>query len=108
EGERASTELLQKQRQEIAGLQNGILDSLQQTLPRLIQETESALINLALESAQKVVAGLPVEAPLVEAVVREALRQIEDTAEMVVQLHPEDLALLQNHESSLLSNSPEA
>jgi flagellar assembly protein FliH len=108
DGERALGEQLVKERKEIAELQTGILDSLRRTLPRMIQETESALINLALESAQKIVAGLPVEASLVEAVVREALQQVEDTAEMAVQLHPDDLALLHRHKSALLTSSPES
>jgi flagellar assembly protein FliH len=108
DGERALGEQLLKERKEMADLQNGVLDSLRRTLPRMIQETEFVLINLALESAQKIVAGLPVEASLVEAVVREALRQVEDTAEMAVQLHPDDLALLHKHESALLTERPES
>jgi flagellar assembly protein FliH len=108
DGERALGEQLQRERKETADLQSGVLDSLRRTLPRMIQETESALIQLALESAQKIIAGLPVDAATVEAVVREALAQVEDTAEMSVQLHPADLALLHQHESSLLKSSPGA
>jgi flagellar assembly protein FliH len=44
---------------------------------------------------------------MVEAVVREALKQVEDTAEIVIQLHPDDLALLRKHESPLLNGLPE-
>ena len=40
-------------------------------------------------------------------VVREALRQAEDTAEIVVQLHPDDLTLLREHHSPLLAGLPE-
>jgi flagellar assembly protein FliH len=107
DGEQAMGEQLLQQRKEMAGLVNGVVDSLKQSLPKLIQQTESELINLTLASAQKIVAGLPVEISLVESVVREALRQVEDSADMVVQLHPEDLALLRTHESSLLTASPE-
>ena len=103
EGEHALSQQLLQQRNEVLELQNGVLRSLQQVLPQLIRETESGLIQLAVESAQKIVAGLPIEISLVEAVVREALSQVEDTAEIVVQLHPEDLTLLRKHESPLLS-----
>ena len=88
-------------------LQNGILQSLRHILPQVVHETESALIQLALESAQKIVAGLPIEISLVEAVVREALSQVEGTTEITVQLHPDDLALLRKHESPLLNGTRE-
>jgi flagellar assembly protein FliH len=107
EGERNLAAQLEQQRQELATLQNGLLDSLKGTLPKMIQESESALIQLALESAQKIIAGMPVEATLVEAVVREALQQVEDTAGTVIQLHPEDLALLRKTDSPLLAGLPD-
>ena len=106
EGEDALREQLISQRNEMGGLLNGVIASLQKVVPQLVQETESALIQLALESAQKIVAGLPVDPKLVEAVVKEALQQVEDTADVVIQLHPEDLALLQKHKSDTLKSSP--
>jgi flagellar assembly protein FliH len=107
EGERALSEQLLQQRKEMVELQNGVLQSMRQILPQLIRENESALIQLALESAQKIVAGQPIKLSLVEAVVREALSQVENNTEIVVQLHPDDLALLRKHESPLLNGSPE-
>jgi len=106
EGENALREQLISQRNEMGALLNGVIDSLQKTVPHLVQETESALIQLALESAQKIVAGMPVNPKMVEAVVREALRQVDDTAEVVIQLHPDDLALLQKHKSDALKTPP--
>jgi len=106
EGENALREQLISQRNEMANLLNGVIDSLRKTVPQLIQEAESALIQLALESAQKLVAGMPVDPKLVEAVVREALQQVEDSADVAIQLHPDDLALLQKHKSDVLKNAP--
>jgi flagellar assembly protein FliH len=106
EGEIALREQLIDQRNEMAALLNGVIDSLQKTVPQLVHETESALIQLALESAQKIVAGIPVNPKLVESVVREALKQVEDTADVVIQLHPEDFALLQKHKSDVLKPPP--
>jgi len=107
EGERALSEQLIHQRNETIELQRGILESLQRTLPQVAREAESSLIEIALESAKKIVAGMPVDPAMVEAVVREALRQAEDTAEIVIQLNPEDLALLRQHQSPLLNGVPE-
>jgi len=103
EGDQACDQKLFQQRKELETLQNGILKSLQQILPQVLQEAEPALIQLALAAAQKLVAGLPVDIELVEAVVREALSQVEDTAEITDLLHPEDLALLHKHQSPLLT-----
>lgn len=107
EGERALSEQLVRQRTEMSQLQQGILNSLSHAVPQVIQEAEDALLQLALGAARKVVAGLPITSELIEAVVREALQQVEDTAEIVIQLHPDDLALLRQHDSALLEGAPE-
>lgn len=107
DGEHALSEQLLRQRQETVELQSGVIDSLRHAVAQVIQETESALIELALEAARKVVAGLPVSVELVENVVREALKQAEGATEITVQLHPEDLALLRQHNASLLNGLPE-
>jgi flagellar assembly protein FliH len=107
-GETALNEQLLRQRNETIELQRGILTALQTALPKVAHEAESALIDLALESAKKIIAGMPVDSALVEGTVREALRQAEDSAEIIVQLHPEDLALLRQHQSDVLNGSPDS
>jgi flagellar assembly protein FliH len=107
DGEHALSGQLLQQRNETVELQKGILDSLRRVVPQVVQEAEAALISLALEAAQKFVAGLPINAALVETVIRDALRQVEDTAEIVIQLHPEDLALLRQHNSPMLDGLPD-
>ena len=102
EGERALGEQLVKQRAELQELQNGVLAALRQTLPQVARECERTLVALALEVAQKLVAGLPIAVDTVEAAVREACAQVEAGTEHTVQLHPDDLALLQSAHSPLL------
>jgi flagellar assembly protein FliH len=60
------------------------------------------LVALAFSIAQKIVAELPITTTMVEAVVRDALTQIEGTTEFTVRLHPADLELLQKSGSPLL------
>ena len=96
-------EQLTRQSAEIAQLQQGILAGLGSAISQVIKESETAVITLALEAARRVVGDLPIEKDLVEAVVRDALRQVEDSAEVLVQLNPEDLALLRQYNSTLLS-----
>ena len=107
-GESALSEQLLRQRNDTITLQRGILTSLQTTLPKVAHEAETALIELALEAAKKIVAGMPVDAAMVESTVREALRQAEDSAEIIIQLHPEDLALLRQHQSEILNGLPDS
>jgi flagellar assembly protein FliH len=106
DAERMLGEQLLQQRNEMAELQKGVVQSLKQTFPQMAREMESALIQLALESAKKVVAGVKIDAKTVEAVVREALGQVQDTAEVSVQLNPDDIALLQKSKSPLLEDIP--
>jgi flagellar assembly protein FliH len=101
DAERAWGEQVVRQRAELLELQNGTLDSLQQVIPRLRQACEQELISLALEVAHKLVAGLPVSAEMVQAVVREALAQVEVSTALVVELNPADLALLERVNSPL-------
>ena len=107
EGESALNGQLISQRNETLELQRGIFQSLQRALPQVAHAAETALIEIALESAKKVVAGMAVDAALIEATVREALRQTEDTAEISVQLNADDLAMLRQHQSPLLNGLPE-
>ena len=107
EGESSLNGQIIAQRNETLELQRGIFLSLQRSLPQVAHAAESALIEIALESAKKVVAGIPVDAAMIEATVRDALRQTEDTAEISVQLNPEDLALLRQLQSPLLAGLPE-
>jgi flagellar biosynthesis/type III secretory pathway protein FliH len=100
-------EQLTRQNAEIAELQQGILTSLNSAISQVIKESETAVIALALEAARRVVANLPIEKELVEAVVSEALRQAEDSGEVLVKLNPEDLALLRKRNSTLLDAPPD-
>jgi flagellar assembly protein FliH len=107
DGQHALSAQLLQQRNETVELQRGILDSLRRVIPQVVQEAETSLIDLALEAARKFVAGQPIDAEQIEAVVREALRQVEDTAEIVIQLHPDDLALLRKHNAPVLAGLPD-
>ncbi|MFO1486970.1 MAG: FliH/SctL family protein [Verrucomicrobiota bacterium] len=108
DGERSLSGQLVQQRNEMSELQRGVLEALRNAVPQVVLETQTTLITLALESARKVVAGLPIDAALIDAVVREALQQVEETAEITVQLHPDDLALLRRQESPILNGLPDA
>lgn len=93
--EQSLSQQLVLQRNEMIELQNGVLKSLGEVIPQIIRDTEKSLVELALATAERLVAGLPIDRAMVEAAVREALAQVEDGSRVHVLLHPEDLALLQ-------------
>ena len=103
DGERALTEKLIQQRAELHELAQGLLESLRQAVPQVIRETESTMVSLALAVSQKLVAGVPISADMVEASVRDALTQVEGAARFTVRLHQADLELLQKAGSPLLT-----
>lgn len=103
EGQQALSEQLLQQRQQLIDLQNGVLGSLQRSVGQVIKDCETTLVSLALEVAQKLVANVPISVEMVEAAVREALGHVEETTEFQIYLHPDDLKLLQQVNSSLLS-----
>ncbi len=105
EGEKALSEQLFKQRADLHELMQGLINSLRQAVPQVVRETETMVVSLALEVAQKLVGDLPISVPMVEAAVRDALLQVEGTEQLTVRLHPADLELLQNSGSPVLAIS---
>ncbi len=95
EGERRLNEQLLRQRGELLDLQQGVLAALGQAVQKTVHEAESGLIELALETARKLVNDLPINDEMVAAAVRAALAEAEGATEVKVLLHPDDLARLQ-------------
>ena len=102
EGEKALSEQLVNQRKELHELSQGVLESLRQAVPQVVRATETMVVSLALEVAQKLVADMPVSVPMLEAAIHDALAQVEGTAQITVRLHPADLELLQKADSTIL------
>lgn len=96
---------LVSQRAEMLQLQDGVLKSLAAGVDNVIRETERALVELALTTASRMVAGLPLDRTMIEAGIREALTQVEDSATVQVLLHGEDLATLKQAGSPYLEES---
>jgi flagellar assembly protein FliH len=105
EGERRLHEQLLQQRNELMELQTGVLQGLRQAALQVARDAESALIDYAFEVAQKLVAEIPINRELIEANLRSALAQAEESTEFFIQMHPDDLALLRRHGSDLLSDA---
>ena len=102
DGEKALAEKLFQQRAELHELVQGLLESLRNAVPQVIHDTENSLVSLALTVSRKLVADMPISAAMVEASVRDALAQVEGTAQFTVRLNRADLELLQKAGSPVL------
>jgi flagellar biosynthesis/type III secretory pathway protein FliH len=96
DGARNLDEQLLRQRLEFRQLQERVLEPLGHAVADVIRDAEEHAAKLALEVAQRLVSGLPIDAAVVQGAVREALAQVKDTSEIHVYLHPDDLLLLEN------------
>jgi len=105
DGEQAARQALAKERMDLDKLHQGIASSVGAAVPRALRDCESDMVRLAVQVAERLVAGVPVSAEMVEGSIRETVAQVEDDTEVQVQLHPEDLALLRRTNSPLLETS---
>lgn len=99
EGERRLSQQLLQQRHELLQVQNGVLKSLSDAVDQVCQQCERGLIELAVSTAYKLIGDIPINAEMVRAVMAEALGHAKDGVELIVRLHPEDLALLEKDEN---------
>jgi flagellar assembly protein FliH len=106
DGEKRLSEQLLRQRAEVLELQNGVLAALQQAVPQVVRQSEAGVVVLALEVARKLVSDLPISGEMIEAAVRSALAQTEESTELHISLHAADLALLQRSNSPVLLPGP--
>jgi flagellar assembly protein FliH len=106
EGERRLSQQLLDQREQVMHLQTGVLASLQKAAGEVVRQSEQAMVQLALAIAEKLVEEVPVSATLVAASVRSAVAEAHQATDFKVQLHPEDLALLEQIDSPMIQPGP--
>lgn len=103
DGEKSLSEALVRQRAELHAAMEGALKALRQAVPQVVRDTENALVGFAMSVAQKLVGDLPISVPVIEAAVRDAVQQVEGTAQFTIRLHPSDLQMLQQAASPALT-----
>lgn len=99
DGEKKINAQLSQQKAEILKLQDGVFASLRQSLPNVVNECQDNLIALAVEVAKKLVAGIPITSEMVEATIKEAMSELEETTDFTLMLNPSDLELLDKFNS---------
>lgn len=74
-------------------------------MTEMFRSLEKHVVMLAGEAAIKLTSGIPISSDMVEAYVGEAMTLVEQDTEVTIILHPEDLILLEQHQSSLLNRA---
>ena len=100
------TELDQKNSNELPEMLGKIESQVSGELNQRLNELETELVEFATEAAIRLVNGLPISTKIVEAAIQDALGHCENDAEVAVHLNPEDLKLLKEAGSDLMSDSP--
>ena len=93
-------------RNSVGNLLEGVETNVRESMTRHLTALEGELVDFAAEAAIRLVHGLPISAEILEAAIRDALDHCENDVEVSVHLHPEDLKLLKESGSELLSESP--
>ena len=83
----------------------GLNRNLHTQLGEMFRSLEKHVVLLAAEAAIKLTSGIPISADMVESCIREAMNLIEHDTEITVVLNPNDLALLEQHQSALLNRA---
>lgn len=99
-------ELDQKNSNELPEMLDKIESQVSGELNQRLNELETELVEFATEAAIRLVNGLPISTKIVEAAIQDALGHCENDAEVAVHLNPEDLKLLKEAGSDLMSDSP--
>jgi len=100
------TELDQKNSNELPEMLDKIESQVSGELNQRLNELETELVEFATEAAIRLVNGLPISTKIVEAAIQDALGHCENDTEVAVHLNPEDLKLLKEAGSDLMSDSP--
>ena len=103
DGQKELSDQIIAQREELVNLQKGVFESLKNAVPQVVRDAEQTLASLALALAQKLVAEIPISPEMVEAAVKEAVAHLEEATEFHIYLHADDLALLHEIDSELLT-----
>lgn len=92
-------------RTEVVQVLENLNKSVHGQMADVFKALEKHVVMLAAEAAVKLTSGIPISADMVEAYVREAMNLVEHDTEIAIVLNPEDLALLEQHQSSLLNRA---
>lgn len=93
-GERALAQELLQQRADMHALQTGVLTHVRESVGKTLAACEELMVELAAEIALRVVGDSPVTREAIQHAIDDALREVHDSSEYTVLLHPQDLELL--------------
>ena len=96
EAENDIRKLLEEEHQERARKVHALIKSFEEAIPSAFKEMEQALPHMACTLTKKMIAEVPIDTDRMQAVISQAMKELDTGSEISISIHPADLDLLKD------------
>ena len=96
EAENDIRKLLEEEHQERARKVHALIKSFEEAIPSAFKEMEQALPHMACTLTKKMIAEVPIDTDRMQAVISQAMKELDTDSEIFISIHPADLELLRD------------
>ncbi|MBT7537211.1 MAG: hypothetical protein HN610_16745 [Verrucomicrobia bacterium] len=96
EAENDIRKLLEEEHQERARKVHALIKSFEEAIPSAFKEMEQALPHMACTLTKKMIAEVPIDTNRMQAVISQAMKELDTDSEIFISIHPADLELLRD------------
>jgi flagellar biosynthesis/type III secretory pathway protein FliH len=96
EAENNIRQLLEEEHQERARKVHALIKSFEEAIPKAFQQMEQALPHMACTLTRKLIAEIPIDTNRMNAVISQAMKELDTDSEIFISIHPADLDLLKD------------
>ena len=96
EAENEIRKLLEEEHQERARKVHALIKSFEEAIPSAFKEMEQALPHMACTLTKKMIAEVPIDTDRMQAVISQAMKELDTDSEISISIHPADLDLLRD------------
>jgi flagellar biosynthesis/type III secretory pathway protein FliH len=96
EAENDIRKLLEEEHQERARKVHALIKSFEEAIPSAFKEMEQALPHMACTLTKKMIAEVPIDTDRMQAVISQAMKELDTDSEISISIHPADLELLRD------------
>ncbi|MBT5061184.1 MAG: hypothetical protein HOM65_01995 [Verrucomicrobia bacterium] len=96
EAENDIRKLLEEEHQERARKVHALIKSFEEAIPSAFKEMEQALPHMACTLTKKMIAEVPIDTNRMQAVISQAMKELDTDSEISISIHPADLELLRD------------
>ena len=96
EAENDIRKLLEEEHQERARKVHALIKSFEEAIPSAFKEMDQALPHMACTLTKKMIAEVPIDTDRMQAVISQAMKELDTDSEISISIHPADLELLRD------------